>query len=73
MNQRKSYLFGLRHQMSDINDVIITHVAIDTFIPGYIQMYMYIYMYIYVYEITIHVSPIHKLYIVLRYTSIYMK
>ena len=49
MNQRKSYLFGLRHQMSDINDVIITCVAIDTFIPGYIQIYMYIYMYIYVY------------------------
>ena len=49
MNQRKSYLFGLRHQMSDINYVIITHVAIDTFIPGYIQIYMYIYMYIYVY------------------------
>ena len=42
MNQRKSYLFGLRHQMSDINDVIITHVAIDTFIPGYIQIYIYI-------------------------------
>ena len=44
MNQRKSYLFGLRHQMSDINDVIITHVAIDTFIPEYIQIYTYIYV-----------------------------
>ena len=47
MNQSKSYLFGLRHQMSDINDVIITHVAIDTFIPGYIQFHIYIYIYIF--------------------------
>ena len=43
MNQRKSYLFGLRHQMSDINDVIITQFAKDTFIQD-IYKFIYIYM-----------------------------